>query len=61
MESDDEDARAPTQNKVKWKDAVDPYRNLRATLDEARFQTFELCKQENEYIVNRIKKIEWTR
>jgi len=55
IESDDEDARAHTQNKVKWKDAVDPFRNLRATLDEARFQTFELCKQEKEFIVNRIK------
>jgi hypothetical protein len=26
MESDDEDTRAPKQQKIKWKDAVDPYR-----------------------------------
>jgi hypothetical protein len=58
IDGDDDDSvvfEALRKEQIKWKDVANPFEHLRATLDEARFQTFQLCIQEKEYIVKRIK------
>jgi hypothetical protein len=41
---------------AQWKDVAEFNESIRATVDEARHQTFQLCKEETKFILDKVKK-----
>lgn len=39
-----------------WRDVTGFNEKIRATVDEARYQTFQLCKEETKFILGKVKK-----